>query len=480
MFRDLLNNPIDPIPIDYINTLSRPTKEVDMTLTHIGIAMLRPRIENYTGITGCYQTLSEESACVNDFLTNQYPKLDNAPMLCYYVYRNKNADGASEKLLKESGFELKENISTLMATKGNVKCIAAYHPVKNCAALFVNSNDIRFYHMLISFVSLLWPSLFKDKPLTEQDYNIVKALGKTDKNTFIQQIQTSIAPYIVEFRKMMLATLLKNIHQTKIESAKHDVAGQRQYVEKVANDYDEAMKRLKTLIVTYEGLKATESFDEVEEDLIEYLSTKKELHNLSVVGQEITFSVATLLNNYNADAWRIFSERGSIYDGEYGPEANPSNIQLLDVFKDKTNRKIFLDNVFSESPDFAIKIAGNYRLDLYGCNVRSERGYNYIAADPVYTSYIPNPHLKIFSCLGGYETRINRALRDRNYVAAVELCCTSAGSVDLDETAQTFRPFLGWVLTSREKIMHRRDGVDMTPEEALIWLIDKEKKNETN
>ena len=93
----------------------------------------------------------------------------------------------------------------------------------------------------------------------------------------------------------------------------------------------------------------------------------------------------------------------------------------------------------------------------------------------MFKSYVPNPHLKIFSCLGGYEYKIADELRNRNYIVAVEMCCASAGSVNVEETEQTFRPFLGWIMSSREKILRRKDGVDMTPEEALIYLIDKEK-----
>ena len=73
------------------------------------------------------------------------------------------------------------------------------------------------------------------------------------------------------------------------------------------------------------------------------------------------------------------------------------------------------------------------------------------------------------------------ALRDRNYISAIEICIASAGSINLDEVTQTFRPFLGWVLSSTDKIIQTKDGTAMTPEEALVWLIDnKEKENATD
>ena len=277
-----------------------------------------------------------------------------------------------------------------------------------------------------------------------------------------------------EFRHIMLKELLKSIHETKINQSLANVNNQRRAVDRAKQELADAIKYLRTLSVTYEGMKATECFDEPEEELVDYLSSNKDVHNLHVNGTVLSFTIATLLNNYNENAWAVFKDRGHIYDGNY----KTNNIR--DVFNDKKNRKLLLDNLFSESPEFAIKIAGNYQIDLQGCSVYVDKTFDYETADPIFKSYLPNPHIKLFACLGGYDTRIPQALENRNYIGAVELCCASAGSVDLDETEQTFRPFLGWLLSSTEKVLRRRDGVEMTPEEALIYLIDKEKVNETN
>ena len=474
MFRDYINQPIDPISIEYINTLSRLEFEPDFSLTCLGIALLKPRLgDNYKGIAGGYLNFENENTCVDDFL-NRSKNVTECPTFYYYIYSNKydNDDEIKEKL-KAEGFKIKDSIGALLKDKADTKCIAVYHEEKNIAAIIINSVDRRLYHMLISFLSLLFPALFKDMPLQEQDYNLIKSLSKSDKDVFIQRIKEAVEPYAMEFKRVMLGTLLRAMHETKVAGAKVNVDTQRRVVDDFAEKYAEAIGYLKQLIVTYEGMKATEFYGKPEEELVEYLATNKLIHNMSINGTFITFTVATLLNNYNSDAWSVFSQRGYIYDGKYGREGR--NVELLDVFKDQKNRKLLLDNIFNESPEFAIKIAGNYKLDFQNCRPRVERDFDYVNADPMYKSYLPNPHLKIFSCLGGYEDKIMNALRDRDYILAIELCCASAGSVDLDETEQTFRPFLGWIMMSREKILRRKDGEEMTPEEALLYLIDKEK-----
>ena len=472
MFRDYINHPIDPIPVEYINTINRLTNEPDYSLTCLGIALLKHRMENYAGIQGCYHSCSNELEGLNDFISS-YPGETFVPTFGYYVYSKNSNEDEIKQILESEGYLVKENIGTFLKNKAEIDCRAIYHKDYNKAAIFINTKDMRYYHMNISFLSLLFPKLFENAPLEACDYEVIKACSKPDKDVFIKEIQNCVESYTMEFRRIMLNTLLKSMHETKIRQAERSVNEQREYVNNCKNTWCDAIKHLKDVTVLFEGLKATEKFDDAEEDFIDYLSTKKEIHALKMEGPVISFAVATLLNNYNSDAWDTFSRAGHIYEGEYAyHDPQPT---LLDVFKERENRKILFDNLFCERPEFAIKIAGNYRINLENNDVVGLKAYDYIEADPIFKGYLPNPHIKNFGCLGGYDEKIPEAVQNRNYIGAVELCCASAGSVDLDETQQTFRPFLGWLLSSKEKVLKRRDGVEMTPEEALEYLINKEK-----
>ena len=472
MFRDYINNPIDPIPVEYIKTLTRIYNEPDYSLTCLGIALLKPRMENYEGIGGTYENYSDESTCVDEFIERGKQNNDY-PTFCYYMYNSGNNDEAKTRL-KDAGYSVKENIGAFIKSKGNVDCLAVYNAEKNVAGIFINTRSIQYYHLIISFISLLFPNLFKVPLKKPEEYDIITSLSKTDKKIFVQKIQEAVAPYSLEFKRLMLSGMLKALHADKIDAALRDVNLQRSNIDIIQTQLSDAIKKLKDMIVTYEGLKVTESYDGPEEELVEYLSNNKMIYNMKIDGTKLSFCVATLLNNYNESAWETFNKRGYIYDGEYTDHR--TKVDLLPAFKDKANRKILFNSIFVESPEFAVKIAGNYTVNLHDCRITARKDYDYEEASPIFSSYLPNPHLKLFSCLGGYEHRVIKALRDRNYIGAIEMCCASAGSVDLDETEQTFRPFLGWIMSSREKILRRKDGVDMTPEEALVYLIDKEKE----
>lgn len=467
MFRECINYPIEPISEEYTNTLTRITNEPDYSLTCVGIAMLKSRIEGYRGIDGAFLSFGTKQDCVNDFI-DRIKSVDDVPMFCYYKYSNAGLDKA-EVAAQLPEFKEKQSISVFVESKLGFECQVFYHEQKNIAGIFVNTFDMRLYHVMLSFMSLYFPSLFKDKPLTEDDYSLIKSLSKKDKNDFFACIKKMTKNYSLEFRRIQLGSFMKQLHEVKIQSAGNNVATQRREVANIERRLNEAVAMLKTLIVTYEGMKATEQYDAPEEEMVEYIATNKDIHNLRFVNGCLYFSVSTLLNNYNISAWETFSRRGHIYDGNY-------ECRLADVFNSEKNRRILLDSIFSEDPVFMIRMAGNYSLNFNNCSISTDDCYDYVMADPIYIKYIPNPHLKRFACLGGYKDKVMRALRERNYIGAIELCIASAGSVNLDETTQTFRPFLGWVLSSTEKILVTKDGREFTPEEALVYLADKEKE----
>ena len=470
MFRDLVNKPIDPIPLEYIQSLVRVNNEPDYSLTCLGIAMLKHRIEGYNGISGIYYSLSSKGACISDFV-ERYKRLDEHPTFCFYKYTNDNFD---QNVIDENLAEFKEkkSISAFVKEKTGSECTVLYHETKNVVGIFVNSIDNRLYHLLLSFISLYFPSLFKENPLTENDYSLIKSLSKKDKNDFYACIKNMVQPYAMEFRRIQMKSFMKGLHEKKIADADRAVANQRRRVQEHENLYTEAIRTLRELIVQFEGLKVTENYDSPEEDLVEYLATNKDIHNLVIRDNRMFFSVTTLLSNFNVDAWNTFKERGYIFDGEYDTRLTS------EAFRNIENRKLLLNSIFADSPDLFVRMAGNYQLDIGANRIYTDSDYRYLDDDPMFKDYLPNPHLKIFGCLGGYKDKVIRALADRNYVAAVNLCIASAGSINLDETTQTFRPFLGWLLNSKDKVIVTRDGTEMTPEEALLWLADREKKDE--
>ena len=470
MFREYIQAPIEPIPLDYVNRLARLENEPDYSLTSLGVALLKPRMPNYNGIAGVYSVHNTRRACIENF--NQYLSNNTgteSPIYCYYKYSTVEDD---QDLIKENfkDFTEKTKIEAYIKQQTERDCLVMVHNTKNIAVVFTNSLDFRIYHLFLVFISMYFPAIFAENPLeAELKKKLITVCSSKDKNAFYTFVHELLKPYEVELKRIGLVSLIKDLHEINVNAARKQVDEQRLRVNQFERNFAAEVAKLRSLSITFEGLKAVDKFDEDGNELVEYLTKNNNIRNLTAEGHRLKFSVATRLNMFNEDAWEDFSKSGHIFDGNY------KHTITVEEFRTRENRKILLNSIFSRDAVFKIKMAGNYMLNLDECRVTTESGYNY-DADPFYKTYLPNPHIKIHGCLGDFRPKIVSSLLERDYITAFELCIASAGSINLDEVDQTFRPFISYILNSNEKCLVMKDGTEVTPVEALEYL----KKGENN
>lgn len=127
-----------------------------------------------------------------------------------------------------------------------------------------------------------------------------------------------------------------------------------------------------------------------------------------------------------------------------------------------------MDAIFSNDPQFAIRMCAFYEIDMSTASVGVISGYDY--GDARTKKYIPNPHLQRHACLGSYREPIRENLRRNNIIGAIQQCAASAGSVNLQETNMTFKPFMASVFKSNNKILVDNEGNEYTVKEAIQKL----------
>lgn len=483
MFRDYIQNPIPPLTIDYCRRFARLEGEPDYSLTCLGFAVIKPRVDNYAGIGGEFQSFSTKDEAVARFKNYIKNKTNNNPTYCYYRYNNED----NKDLETIDGFEHIEKVEKYVSAACNNKKIDILVNEKlNAAAIFVNVYDIRIYHLLMVFIRLLFPAIFKENPLDRKfETNLAQACSSKEKSVFEEFISQVIAPYTEEIRSTVLAELVRDMNLSKVTAQEKVVEQARKTREQRYISYTQSIKDEENQRVLLEGLKVyAEKAKSGDDELTKFLISNKELRALKVDGHTISFIVATTLKNWNSRTWATFSRNGAIYNGDYLDRKTNVNLTADAFVRSKENRKMLLDSIFG-TEDYALKVCSNYTLSIDEFKVSSQRdvkhggALDYVREDPTVKSYIPNPHINIYHCLGGYESAITESLRSYDYVYAIEECIASAGSVNLDETDNVFRPFLGWILNSTEKILVRKsDGAEMTPEDVLRDLINQKKAKE--
>ena len=268
-----------------------------------------------------------------------------------------------------------------------------------------------------------------------------------------------------------LAQCFRGFRQGKIDHANNEVTGLRNTIQRIMADYQNAMDQLNEAIVRYEGLKALNGGDnEQEREAIEYLSTCPRLHNIQYTSGTLVFDVDTILTNYDELKFRNAVRTKDAYNGYRLPDDSP--------FASLTARKLFMNALFdSNDPDLSIKMRGQIKLNTARSYMDVPRGepYGSDVGDEL-DNCVTNPHFERHGCPGQNRNQIMQCLQAGDLVSAIEASIAAVGSVNIAETDLTFMPFMQKVMTSTKKIIRRRDGVDLTPAEALLWLTKKEEK----
>ena len=468
-----MQTPIEPVSKEYIDTLERPDGEFDYVLSMLGLVCFKSRVPDYSGIVGMCTNSAVDFGIYISRIHNEYLEADKSKIWFYYISGPDMTENLSYEPLTSIGFKHKDTVEKIVNDKfPNSKTSVLYSPETNFVAVFTKTRTLDVYHLVLSFLPVYYRNIYTS-PITENDPEVpvLTSLSKVTSTQFKQEISKALWPYKNEFLRAQVTDIITQMHAKKINSARGQVEVAKNDMEYYLSEYVTRVEKYKEARIMLEGTLAVEQSPEQENELIDYLCNCREIRNVHMRENEVVFTVATTLKQFDLDTWEMFERRGTIFDGNY-------NAGFPSVFN-RDNRRLLFNAIFAEDPLFEVKMCGVYRINLYNNRLRTYSNYNYETEDAIFKDYIPNPHLQQYSCLGDFSSRVITALADGDLVRAFELCVHSAGAVNLDETDQNFRPLLGWILENNNKVLRRFDGVDMSPTEALLWLIDKEKENET-
>lgn len=361
------------------------------------------------------------------------------------------------KLSKTEGWTNKEDIKAYFETIGNTQLIVLVDEENVRACIAVYKLRMSIYHHLQGFIRRYLPALFKDQNYTEEETRLAQSFSKTSSSDYARIIKEIVTkqykPHVLRFRTI---DIYRRAREAEIERAKSKIEEQKARVENYSADLIRAHKEHQQALTYLQGLLTRQKTDKNSEELYEFLCHNPNIEVIRTEENEMDIIIRTTLDFFDADIAEEYIDNGVIL--EYG--------SYVDGFEDEDDRRLLLENIFSNKANLKIKMCAFYRLNLLG-NVSVRAGYNY---PPEYNDCLPNPHLQEHACLGSYAQYINTKLKDGDVIGAIEQCLASASSVNVDETDLTFKPMLEWLYESDEEILINEDGRSMTPIEALNWL----------
>ena len=342
------------------------------------------------------------------------------------------------------------------------------------AIVFIERIEIKKWHLLQSFLPRYFPTLFNDKPLTDDELKLLKSLTNRYAPAYEDCIEEITARF--DFRTTQIRNVLTgfetHVERQKLLSVKQEIESVQYRIDDFRVRFQQYYQDLERLRITelglIEKLNRGNNDNDGDSELVEYFLCNKSLNLVSARNGLIEFIVSTVISNYDPDLFEsIIKNRNSFffqdcYDN-YGRKYE--NKELTDDRIELLMRAIF------ETQQLKLRVCAVYYLNFETGDYGARRGYEYPTS--ILKTHTPNQHIQHYACLGNNERIISEAMLNRDYIAAISACCASAGNMNMSES-NTGTFFMTEICSNNPgKIIQMPDGTCMTPLDAVKWLEEQ-------
>ncbi len=338
--------------------------------------------------------------------------------------------------------------------------------------LFVEEMDMRKFHFIQCCVTLFFPWYFKpEEKLKDEEMRLIRSLTGDSKAEYLSAIE-AIAPDVDDMRAFAIENMLRgfeqHIYERKSQSLKESVRSLDSDIERYREAIAELIQRRtkkQVELFGWEHMKETAS--ERDEELKQYFINNKHVDIVSAENR-IEFTTKGYLSQWEEkglDDGLITYDRSALYiSGDQRKFSSEDRKRLIiAIFKD---RKIKL------------RICSAYYIDIDSAMMDGIRGFDYPG---YYETYMPNPHIDRYKCIGQYASIFAECMEMGNYTLAVDQAIMSAQSLNLYDGAvysDLFDRMFGRM--SEKNYLELPDGSIVNTKEAIDWLKKEEGNGETD
>ena len=321
--------------------------------------------------------------------------------------------------------------------------------------IFTDKLELKQFHVLQMMIPKYLPSLFAGNPLTEIETALLKSAGNTSATEYEMLIEEfakdlDIRAEIIRIKLEGFETAFERLRISEI----------RNEISRHQNDYDnyltllrEISQKIQNCQYTLAGLECAINEHSGDSELMEYFMCNKNLSIIRVTGTVIEFVAHGYADVYDVDAFEQYvgNHSGYMYNG-LSPAVTKSQMEKL-------YRTIFGD--------------GKYKLRMcaaYTADMRTGlRGFQHYSFPIESNTYLPNPHIQQYGCIGTYAARFQEYMVKKDYVGAIDQAVVSARNLNFyDSMVISF--FASDLSGTTRKCIEKLDGTLLTPYEAIMEL----------
>lgn len=333
------------------------------------------------------------------------------------------------------------------------------------AILLVDRLSLRKWHSIQVVLFRCLPWFFpEENPLTEEEKTLVRSLSKDTPTEYLDILRREAAKY--DFEQARVRRLLDGFESTyerrRIENCKNEIERKRRQIKDYNDSIASLLADMRNLNVTLLGSIASMEQRNGSSELMDYFLADRNLSIESADNGVLKFFVKGYLDTFNPDEAEACIDNPNSFVNERRSDSRISKEEMKRLM-----RAVFLDQTIR------IRVCAAYTFEIGdGIFVRGQSNKRFPAE---YSTYLPNPHIQAYSCMGGYTKLVNDLLIAGDYVGAIAQCEASAGSLNWGDWT-VMRNFMDRMYTDNQQYFELPDGSCVNQKEAVKWLDGQEEQ----
>lgn len=336
-------------------------------------------------------------------------------------------------------------------------------PASCSTILFVDNLNMQKLHYLQCSMLAFMPWYFDPNVgITDEEKALLNSLCEKTPDNYLSCIEKIAGGY--DFESGRIKNLLKGFEskyeRRQASEVRNDITMLDRDIENLMSRYASLLEDRNMKCALLAGLeqKMATTSDE-DSEIMKYFLRNKRLYLENVTEQYMTFAVMGYLAYFDEEAAKKYISTGNGYMYRY-----------CNTDEDREKLKELLEAIFIDET-LKIRFCAAYKFNLGG-RVTAIDNYYFSDLSAVFNSYMPNPHIDRYRCMGNYESAINKSLANRDYISALEQCIASAQSLNFHDSTVMVE-FVRQLCTDggkNNKCIELPDGTVVTPDEAMKYL----------
>jgi hypothetical protein len=352
-----------------------------------------------------------------------------------------------------SGYTLQEDLRVFYARKLNA--LFYHNESEKSTIIFTDKLELKHFHALQMMIPKYLPSLFKDKPLTEQETALLKSLGNKTAIEYERLIEEFAKDIDIrsEIIRTKLAGFEMSFERIRLDEIKSEISKDEYEYENHLSIMRSLSTRIQERKYTLAGLECAISKHSEDSEIMEYFMCNKNLSIINVSGTTIEFVAHGYADIYDQEAFDKYvqNHNGYLY--------SRLNSAITKAQMEKLYKAIFADG------KYRLRICAAYTADMK-TGLKAAKMYMF---PPESSSYLPNPHIQNHGCIGSYAMRFQEYMRKRDYVGAIDQAVVSARNLNFHDST-VMSKFANELSNSSKSCIETQDGTLLTPFEAVLEL----------